>query len=67
MTEIKPPILAAISAAVGAYLEEEAACLAAAALPGVPGPPPPPLNLWALSGRQAAMQMRALMQRRSFR
>ena len=33
----------------------------AAAAPG------PPLNLWALAGRQEAMQLRLLMQRRSLR
>ena len=64
----KPPILAAISAAIGAYLaaEEEAAAAAlppalAAAAPG------PPLSLWGLAGRQQAMQQRLLMQRRSLR
>ena len=35
--------------------------VAAAAAPG------PPLNLWALAGRQQAMQLRLLMQRRSLR
>jgi hypothetical protein len=63
---IKPQILAAISGAVSAYIAEEeaagqAAALAAAAAPG------PPVNLWALAGRQEAMQMRMLMQRRSFK
>jgi len=64
----KPPILAAISGAIGAYLaaEEEAAAAAlppalAAAAPG------PPLSLWGLAGRQQAMQQRLLMQRRSLR
>ena len=32
-----------------------------------PPAPGPPLNLWALAGRQEAMQLRLLMQRRSLR
>ena len=68
MTSIKPPILAAISAALQEYLLAEEACLAAApGAPMAPGPAGPPPNLWGLSGRQAAMQMRQLMQRRSLR
>jgi hypothetical protein len=63
---IKPQILAAISGAIGAYIADEEACQAAAAgmATATPGPP---LNLWALSGRQEAMQLRQLMQRRSLR
>jgi hypothetical protein len=62
---IKPQVLAAISGAIAAYLAEaeayEAAAVGMAALPG------PPLNLWGLSGRQAAMQFRMLAQRRSLK
>ena len=63
---VKPQILAAISGALSAYLaEEEAACQAAAVCAAAaPGPPP---NLWGLAGRSEAMQMRALLQRRSLR
>jgi hypothetical protein len=66
MAMVKPQILAAISGALAAYLEQEeagpvAAASAAAAAPG------PPVNLWGMSGRQAAMQLRQLMQRRSLR
>ena len=63
---ITPPILAAISGAIGAYMADEEACQAAAAgmTAAAPGPP---LNLWGLAGRQAAMQLRLLMQRRSLR
>ena len=65
MSTIKPPILAAISGAIGAYMADEeswqAAAGYAAAAPG------PPLNLWALAGRSEAMQLRLLMQRRSLR
>jgi len=68
MTGINPPVLAAISAAIQEYLMEEeafmAAALAAQMAPRAAGPPP---NLWGLSGRQATMQMRQLMQRRSLR
>jgi len=71
MTPIKPQVLAAISGAIGAYLADEEAALAAAAAPALaaagPAAPGPPLNLWALAGRQEAMQLRMLMQRRSLR
>jgi hypothetical protein len=63
---IKPPILAAISGAIAAYIADEEACQAAAAEFAAPAPGPP-LNLWALAGRQEAMQLRQLMQRRSLR
>jgi len=66
MAMVKSQIFAAISGALAAYLAQEeagqaAAASAAAAAPG------PPLNLWGMSGRQAAMQLRQLMQRRSLR
>jgi hypothetical protein len=64
MSLIKPQLLAAISGAIGAYIADEEACQAAAAGMATPAPP---LNLWALSGRQATMQLRQLMQRRSLR
>ncbi len=64
---INPPILAAISGGIAAYIaDEEAACRAAAQAVAA-GPPGPLVSLWALSGRQQAMQMRMLMQRRSLR
>jgi hypothetical protein len=64
---IKPAILAAISGALQAYIQEEEAMLACAAGPlGLPGPLPP-ANLWGISGRQWTMQTRQLMQRRSLR
>ncbi len=64
---IKPQILAAISGAVSAYLADEEAVCQAAALAAAAAPAGPLVNLWALSGRQHAMQMRMLMQRRSLR
>ena len=63
---VKPHILAAISGAVYAYIQEEEAWLAAAAAPGQ-ALPVPPANLWGISGRQWTMQTRQLMQRRSLR
>jgi len=65
MSTIQPPILAAISGAIGAYIADEEACQAAVA--STAAAPGPPLNLWGMSGRQAAMQLRLLMQRRSLR
>ncbi len=65
MTQITPQTLAANSGALAAYLADAEALEAAAAAPApAPGPP---VNLWALSGRQAAMQLRLLIQRRSLR
>jgi len=64
---IKPQIMAAISGAVQAYIQEEEALLAAAALPMGPALPAPPANLWGISGRQWTMQTRQLLQRRSLR
>ncbi len=65
---VKPQVLAAISGAIQAYLMEEEAFLAAAALASAAqAPAGPPPNLWGLAGRQWAMQTRFLMQRRSLR
>lgn len=65
--QIKPQILAAISAAIQEYLLEEEACLAAAHVGRMAAPAGPPPNLWGLAGRQTAMQLRQLMQRRSLK
>ncbi|MFH1594986.1 MAG: hypothetical protein ABIG94_01265 [Pseudomonadota bacterium] len=68
MNLIKPQVLAAISGAISAYLAQEEACQAAAeAGVGAGAGPGPALNLWGLAGRQEAMQLRLLMQRRSLR
>jgi hypothetical protein len=66
MPIIKPQILAALSGAISAYLAEEEA-YQAAALSAAAAAPGALLNLWALSGRSQAMQLRVLMQRRSLR
>ena len=63
---IKPQILAAISGALQAYIQEEEALFATAGPMGLPKPMPP-ANLWGISGRQWTMQTRQLMQRRSLR
>jgi len=66
MATINPQVLAAISGAIAAYIADEEACQMAAA--GVAAAAPgPPLNLWGMSGRAEAMQLRLLMQRRSLR
>jgi hypothetical protein len=72
LTPVKPQILAAISAAIQSYLDDEAAAMQqqqvlSLSLAGLVAPGGPPINLWALSGRQEAMQQRFFMQRRSFR
>jgi hypothetical protein len=64
---VKFPVLAAISGAIAAYLADEEVYLASAGLAAAPAAVGPPLNLWALAGRQEAMQFRLLMQRRSLR
>ena len=56
MTEKKK--ISAITAAVNAYLEEEASTIIAAR------PPAPAVSLWKASGRQEIMQMSNLWQRR---
>jgi len=64
---LKPQIMAAISAAIQEYFLEEEALMApvmAAPILAAVGSPP---NLWGLAGRQAAMQLRLLMQRRSLK
>lgn len=55
MTEKKK--ISAITAAVNAYIEEEAAS-------AISRPPAPKVSLWRASGRQEIMQMSNLWQRR---
>jgi hypothetical protein len=64
---------AAAAAAVMNYImtEEEAICIQSMARPSVSPAPAPyaatPVKLWGASGRQAQMQIRNLMQMRTFR
>ncbi len=65
---------AAAIAAVVSYLktEQEAIALQAAAAPAVEqlpaaSPVVPPLKVWGISGRQAQMQMRNMMQMKTFK
>jgi len=62
---------AAAIAAVTLYLkaEQEAAAMQAAAATQIPSvsQTAPPLKVWGLSGRQAQMQMRSLMQMKTFK
>ena len=64
--------MAAAIAAVMSYLQDEEAVYAQAAMAGMPQAPVAAFNVadiikpWAMSGRQAQMQMRTLMQMRTF-
>ena len=65
-------ISAAIAAVMHYIQEEEAILMQQAAMAGMPQVPAAPLpvaaaNLWAMNGRQTQMQMRNLMQMRTFR
>lgn len=66
--------VAAATAAVINYImtEEEAICIQSLAAPAVkpvsaPTAEAAPVKLWGMSGRQAQMQMRNLVQMRTFR
>ena len=51
--------MAAVGAAIAAYIEEEARLVAIS-----PRKPPAMANLWVRSGREEMMRMRTLLQRR---
>ena len=65
----KKKITAAVSA-VMSYLEEEAAAIQVApreiSEPAAGAAPCAPVSFWGVSGRQAQMQMRSLMQLKAF-
>ncbi|MDM8522372.1 hypothetical protein QUF80_03280 [Desulfococcaceae bacterium HSG8] len=69
MDKSKAKMTAAV-AAVMSYIqtEEEAVCMASCmqAAPAALAPPAAPLKLWGISGRQAQMQMRNMMQMKAF-
>jgi hypothetical protein len=64
--------MTAAIAAVMSYLQDEEAACAQAAMAGMPKAPAAAVSAadiikpWAISGRQAQMQMRNLMQMRTF-
>jgi hypothetical protein len=71
MESINPKVMAAISAAIGAYLEGEAAAVpisaATAAEEAVPSSAPcASINIWALAGRQDVMFTRRMWQMRMY-
>ena len=62
--------MAAAIAAVEEYMQQEAAAMTGATIPGSAEgtkTPSTPLRLWGLSGRQELMQTRQLMQMRAFK
>lgn len=67
----KDKVMAIIAAAIQSYIQdEEAMTMASAAVPAPAAAvqvPAPVHNLWGLAGRQAAMQHRVLLQRRSLK
>ncbi|MEN6318823.1 MAG: hypothetical protein ABFD82_08745 [Syntrophaceae bacterium] len=65
MQTIDPKVMAAISAAVGAYLEEEAAA-AMAAQAASAAPPFATVNLWAIAGRIEMMAQRRSWQMKMY-
>jgi len=65
MEPIDSKVMAAISAAIGAYLEEEAAA-AMAAHAAAAAPPFATVNLWAIAGRMDAMLQRRSWQMRMY-
>jgi hypothetical protein len=68
MKSMDSKVMVAISAAIGAYLEEEAlAAMAAAAAEQVPSAAPyAAINIWAIAGRQDVMFTRRMWQMRTY-
>jgi hypothetical protein len=58
--------IAAAAAAVTAYIKTEEEAMQAMAAPKIPRPAILPITLWGMSGRQAMMQNRSLMQLKTF-
>ncbi len=60
-------VMVAISAAIGAYLEEEAAALTMSTAEAAPSAAPyASINIWALAGRQDVMFTRRMWQMRTY-
>ncbi len=67
MESINPKVMAAISAAIGAYLGEEAAALSVSAAEAASSAAPyASINIWALAGRQDVMFTRRMWQMRTY-
>ena len=67
-----PKKITAAIAAVMHYIQEEAVLMQQAAMGGMPqapavSAPAPAISPWSMNGRQTQMQMRNLMQMRTFR
>jgi len=65
MQTIDPKVMAAISAAIGAYLEEEAAAMAMQQATEA-APPFATVNLWAIAGRIEMMAQRRSWQMKMY-
>jgi hypothetical protein len=65
--ELKKNVVAAITTAVQLYMSAEQPVSVVEEVPAALEPPRPGLSPWALSGRQAAMDMRRLWQMRLVR
>jgi len=66
MESIDPKVMAAISAAINAYLEEETAAMGIQEKVASAQMPLASLNLWAVAGRQDTMLQRRLWQMRMY-
>jgi hypothetical protein len=66
MQAIDVKVMAAISAAIGAYLEEEAAASMAMQQAAAAAPPFATVNLWAIAGRMDTMLQRRSWQMRMY-
>jgi len=67
MKSIDSKVMVAISAAIGAYLEEEAAAMTVSAAEAAPSVAPyASINIWAIAGRQDVMFTRRMWQMRTY-
>lgn len=67
MMQVKKNVAAAIATAIYFYLQAEQQVAAPVEAPKIPEPPRSTYSPWAMSGRQAAMDMRRLWQMRLVR
>jgi hypothetical protein len=66
MQSIDPKVMVAVSAAIGAYLEEEAAAMTVSAVAAPSAAPYAAINIWAIAGRQDVMFQRRMWQMRTY-